>query len=602
MITNKVPLRSHDGKVIGVLGIATDISEQKNIEKELHQAKFAAEAASKAKSEFIANMSHDIRTPITGIIGLIQELINLADDTLVSLQQTPINDNLDRMKVTSQRALLHHLVEKVQEDGQLLLGATDELLQLLNEILETMRLESGKASEQSESFNLWELIEHNIELMLPIARHKKLNLTCEIDDNIPLYFSGLRHYLDRSLLNLLSNALKFTDKGFVKIKVQRIGYRPIVLQKGCQITLKITVADSGVGIPEDKFETIFEHFSRLTSSYHGLYKGAGLGLYTVKHYISAMKAEIKLESEVGKGTCFIITLPLVVSDHSDHEKISIRHPKYRNSSVIQLISTADQCLPDNSSAKILIVEDNRLAARAVQTNIKRLYKDCVCEFAVNGQQAITMANENDYDLILMDIGLPDIEGIDVTKQIRAAEKRHIPIVALTGHANDPEKRKEALEAGMQDVFTKPLSITNLEILLQNYIFQPAAEENLITEEILDEVEPLQIIDWPDCLVRYGDNEECIRELLKELATDLAISKERLAKAFTMHDMDFLRAELHRIHGGVVYLSLPQLEKALAEFHETVKIKPEDLKQMKRTFAILEQAMEAFIAFVLEEKN
>jgi two-component system aerobic respiration control sensor histidine kinase ArcB len=471
VISNKVPLRNANGEIIGVLGIATDISHRKRIEKELLQAKIAAEAANQAKSEFIANMSHDIRTPLTGILGLIQELIDIADDTQAFLRQpsTMQNAGLEE-KYFSLINQLKKMTEKVQEDGQLLIDSADELLQLLNEILETMRLESGKTVEQEESFNLYELVEHNVELMQPLAQHKKLTLSYEIEKPVPVYYTGLRNYLDRTLLNLLSNALKFTEQGFVKVTVKLLNPEESPSYSVDTIKLKITVEDSGVGIKKDKFATIFEHFSRLTPSYQGVYKGAGLGLYTVKHYIEAMKSTIKVESEIGKGTSFTVNLSLKISDHSDHEKISFRKPKARMKKSFSVQTVKEETV-GGSAIKILIVEDNQLAARAAQYCINRLgYSG---EIAENGVEAVQKAESNDYDLILMDIGLPDIDGIEATKQIRAlkhAKLLTVPIVALTGHACDPEKRKELVYAGMQEVLSKPLQQQKLEDILQRFVF------------------------------------------------------------------------------------------------------------------------------------
>lgn len=611
VISNKVPLRNSRGEVIGVLGIATDITKRKNMEKELLQAKIAAEAANQAKSEFIANMSHDIRTPLTGILGLIQELIDSADDTETSLQQSSSTDqsSVTQGKHQSLIKQQEELIEKVQENGQLLIGSADELLQLLNEILETMRLESGKTAEHAESFNFYELLKHNIELMQPVAQHKKLTLSCEIDKSIPVYFSGLRHYLDRTLLNLLSNALKFTKHGFVKIRAQLLN--PETNSSyflGDTIKLKIIVEDSGVGIPGDKFETIFDHFSRLTPSYQGIYKGAGLGLYTVKRYVEAMQATIEVESEVGKGTCFIMVLPFQLSDHSDREKVSFRIPRIRGLQAkksVAIHKTKKTVGTNNSQIKILIVEDNPLAARAVQSSINRLGYGS--DNAENGAQAVQRAGSKDYDLILMDIGLPDIDGIEATKQIRALnhpKALQVPIIALTGHADDPQKRKESLAAGMQEVLCKPLQQQKLEELLEHYVFKKGDEIVQARSIALTESQTLQkVIDWQGCIEKSGGDESLARELLSSLSIELKISQEKIDKAFAEHDGVELRKELHRVRGGVVYLSLPRLDKALAEFHEALKMKPQNQELLKNTYAELQREFKAFWTFLeLEEKT
>jgi two-component system, OmpR family, aerobic respiration control sensor histidine kinase ArcB len=591
-LSNKVPLRDFEGKIVGMLGISIDITERKRTEKELAEAKIA-EAASHAKSEFIANMSHDIRLPLTGILGLTEGLIDVADNTLV----------LQQVSSAKYQTSVNKLIEVVREDGQLVLASADELLQLLNEILEIIGLESGKVSEKPESFDLRELVAHNIELTQAVARHRGLELITEIDEYIPQYFIGLRNALDRSMLNLLSNGLKFTDKGFVKLKVELQAEHNKSYHPGDNIELKITIQDTGIGIPQDKFETIFEHFSRLTPSYQGIYKGAGLGLYTVKRYIKAMGATIDVESEVGKGTRFIIKLSLRVSDHSDRERSSYRAPKPK--AVARIAPTRPSAKEEEeigtaeATARILIVEDNSIAARAVQSTITRAYSHCACDKAENGKQAVKKAEENHYDFILMDIGLPDFDGIEATRQIRAldnAQRAKVPIVALTGHGSEWENKGKALAAGMQDVLAKPLSTPELESLMQQYVFNP--EEKLVSlkeaETTKAEAQVLApVIDWPQCLEQYNGDEELVHELLSDLANDLKMSQEKLAKAYKAHDDEALRAELHRVRGGVVCLSLPQLNKALASFHEAVKNKPQSPKQLEKTYGCLQQAMKAF---------
>jgi PAS domain S-box-containing protein len=482
VISNKVPLRNSKGEIIGILGIATDITQRKKTEEDLRQAKIAAEAANQAKSEFIANMSHDIRTPLTGIIGMTQDMFNVADDIKPMLEQTTVHKKA--VPQDKYFNLLKHIVDTVQEDSQLLIGATDELLELCNEILETMRLESGHSPEETESFNFQDLVKRNISLLQPTASHKKLTLSCDIDKKMPTYFSGLRNYLDRTLLNLLSNALKFTEKGFVKLIVRLAGPTSSTYHQGNVLTLEITVEDSGKGIPKDKFETIFEHFSRLTPSYQGMYKGAGLGLYTVKRYIAAMDATIKVQSEIGKGSRFIISLPLTISDHSDREKEAIPQPETVAQSA-RAISKPKERTKENISAAVLVVEDNLLAAISLQSFLTRL--NCASDHAETGEQAITMVQTNDYDLVLMDVGLGDgMDGIETTKQIRRLNKQklsELPIIAVTGHANDPETRDEALTAGIQEVYTKPLQPSTLETLLEHYVYKRRKEHALAQIEI-----------------------------------------------------------------------------------------------------------------------
>lgn len=590
-ITNKVPLRDIKGEVIGVLGITTDITD-------LKEAKEKAEVASQAKSEFIANMSHDVRTPLTGILGLTQGIINAAEDTLVALKQASSKKN----------EKINHLIEVAREDGQLVLGSADELLQLLNEILETMTLESGKITQQAESFNLRELLEHNIDLMRPIAHHKKLDILCEIDVSVPTYVNGLHHYLDRTILNLLSNALKFTEKGFVKIIVQpSITDHQSRFAIGEQVELTIMVEDSGIGIPSDKYETIFEHFSRLTPSYQGIYKGAGLGLYTVKRYVEAMQATIHVESEMGKGSRFIIKLPLIVSDSSKYEKVSYRTTRKQIALPVEPTSSASQQTEASnkldSAIHILIVEDNLVAAKAAQSTISHLYSDCVCDRAETGKEALTLAQNNYYDFILMDIGLPDLDGVEVTRQIRALNSpKHsqVPIIALTGHGSNWGKKEEALAAGMQDVFAKPLTAPLLTSLVQQYVFNPEEQKttNNLPQSATETTESITpVIDWDQCVKQFNGDDTVVRELLIALAIDLKLSQEKVAKLYAAKDERALRDELHRMNGGIVYLTLPQLSHALADFHQAVKAKPQQANRLEKTYALFQKAIDAFLRTV-----
>ncbi|MBA2657781.1 MAG: response regulator [Tatlockia sp.] len=594
-LSTKKPLHNALGEVNGLLGISVDITERKQMENELYHAKIAAEAANQAKSEFIANMSHDIRTPLTGIIGMTQEMFNVADEIRSELE--------DALKETTPQKkylpLLRRIVDTVQEDSQLLIGATDELLVLLNEILEIMILETGHCPKEAECFNLKKLIKHNIDLLQPAAYHKKLKLSYKIDKSIPLYFRGLRNYLDRTLLNLLSNAIKFTEKGFVKIKVQLANNSQSTNSFGDTLNLKISVQDSGIGIPIDKFEAIFENFSRLTPSYQGLYKGAGLGLFTVKRYMEAMNATITIESEPGKGACFSLTLPLIISNHLDEEKNEVSLPEPAKVQIKSLtpILKQEKSFKSNSPALVLVVEDNPLAAKSLQSFLTRL--NCDSQHAKNGEQAFSMVQKTHYDLVLMDVGLGDgMDGIETTKQIRKLNDLkflQLPIIAVTGHANDSAKRNEALNAGIQEVCLKPLPPAKLEFLLEQYVFKQRQQQTLPSEQaVLNEINDNTIIDWAASLLQFNDDETLVRELLEIIAIDLKTSQNTLELAYLSQNIEALRKELHRVRGGICYLTLPQLENAFLRFHEIIKTKPLDVQHFNKAYKQLQNAMKAFL--------
>lgn len=461
-LANKVPLRNKWGEIYGVIGISTDITYRKELEKNLREQKEKALIASKTKSEFIANMSHDLRTPITGMLGLIQGLLSASIQADQGGGEQPGN-----------KMPLNALAHLVKRDAQHLFDATDELLQLCNEILAVSQLDSDRNLSAEESFDLHKLIKHNVMLLQPVAQHKKIALLYEIDSTLPRYLKGVRVCLDRVLLNLISNALKFTEKGNVTVLAQLGEAVDAVPCVGDKISLRLLIQDTGIGIPEDKFETIFEHFTRLTPSYAGLYKGAGLGLYTVKKYIEALNGSIQVESTLGEGACFTLTIPFAVSDEEqeDIHTVSVEavscpvKPKTR-------LLTENQPPNSPSLGAVLVVEDNALAALAVVRNLQSL--QCNVSVAENGATAVEMASSYYYDLILMDIGLPDFSGIVAAEKILALDSQKgekVPIIAVTGHANNPEKRQEALAVGMLDVLSKPTKPSDLERLVSTYVLK-----------------------------------------------------------------------------------------------------------------------------------
>jgi two-component system, OmpR family, aerobic respiration control sensor histidine kinase ArcB len=556
-LVTKAPLLDAMCNVIGTVGMSVDTTKRAELEDELKQAIRESESANKVKNEFIANMSHDLRTPMTGVMGVLTELDCIVADLRSVLQEEP---GIAVKKVATLAGQMEKYVSIAQKSA-------DELLVLFNEILESIRLESGAIEEGAEHFILHHAIERSAHLLGATADQKGLELSITVDAGVPKYVHGKRRSLERALVNLVSNALKFTASGSVIVTAGILAQN--TAKVGDTVMLQLCVKDTGVGIPKDKFEKIFENFSRLTSSYQGVFKGSGLGLYAVKRYVENLQGKISVDSTVGIGTRFTLDIPFVVSDHSDQAEQLVASSRKKSSGVV--------------FARILVVEDNATAALVVAGVLKRL--GCVVDHAKTGNEAVEMALNNSYDLIFMDIGLPDISGLTVTKKIRNfANDRNaqVPIVALTGHV---DKREVCTEVGMQDLILKPAQSLILEAMIDKYA-QPKETQ-------------AGVIDWNGCLQVFDGDEAMTREIVKMCAVGLVMSSAILEKAYKERNFETIRQELHKVRGGVCYLKLPQLESALKHFHELVRVDPEELEAVGKSYESLRTAITSFLSYCQE---
>jgi CheY-like chemotaxis protein len=262
-------------------------------------------------------------------------------------------------------------------------------------------------------------------------------------------------------LNLIGNALKFTEQGSVFVSIG-LDEKEKAYHVGEKVRLKIQVKDTGIGIPSDKFDEIFGQFSRLSASYEGVHKGLGLGLYVVKQYANAMKGTIRVESQVGEGTCFTLSLPFTIEKEGTTQL-------YGDTSETP---TRELSLKDEENRppgwKVLLVEDDKIAAIAIRMTLIKL--GCQVDWAQSGEDALEKSVTHDYNLIFMDIGLPQKSGIEVTREIRGLrekKKAGVPIIALTGHARG-KIRKVCLDAGMQQVLSKPATPEDLRKALDYF--------------------------------------------------------------------------------------------------------------------------------------
>ncbi len=443
-LTNKVPLYDENKQVIGVVGVGIDITERKRMEKTLQQALKKAETANNAKLEFIANMSHDVKTPLSGIISLSEALCTRVQEEY--------------------RDLTHDILQ-----------AGQHLMTFFENCIELSKLESGSIVLSKETFNLRQLLSEIFCLFKPATEAKGLILSIDYDEKIPDCLLGSRVTLYRVLLNLVSNAVKFTQKGSVTIRAQ-------LSKKSTpeRVALKLSVIDTGIGIPIDKQKLIFERFARLTPSYQGTYEGSGIGLYIVEEFIKSMGGEIYVKSTAGVGSQFVIAVPLQIplladSEYEDLTEFSLPRSHAdlipsQFSSNQQAAHTATPVTQTGASAvKILLVEDSPLAQKSVCLLFHSLA--CTIEVVGCGKEAIARFKPGQYDLVLMDIGLPDMKGYEVAKQLRNMEEEtsfYVPILGISAHATEDEKQLSAL-AGMAEMLSKPLLINQAKTVLMQYV-------------------------------------------------------------------------------------------------------------------------------------
>lgn len=410
-MTRKTPLRNDKGEITGLMGTSLDITKEMQ--------------ADIARSEFLANMRHDIRTPLSGIVGF--------SELLKSESNEP----------------------RIKEYADNLIASSHALLDLMDEVLEAVRVSSGEIPMLKRKFNMTQTIEKVVALYQARAHEKKLSLSISLDKTLPHFVIGDKIRLHRIALELIGNALNFTDTGHVSVKVD------LAKKDNRELVIKLTVTDSGMGIPKEKQQEIYLQFKRLTPSYQGIYKGAGLDLYVVKQFIDELGGEIYVESEPRIGTVFTCLIPMQAPllddasgiDPDENLKLEKSYiPPLKNQTYT--LAKSKEC---KAKSKVLVVEDNFIAQTVAKTLLSGM--ECHVDVASSGSDALALYKQTDYDLIFMDIGLGEgMDGYEVTHYIRSkiSSTRHIPIIALTAHGGD-ESKQRCIEAGMDAVLTKPLT-------------------------------------------------------------------------------------------------------------------------------------------------
>lgn len=407
----------HEGKRF-YTGIARDISKLKEAQKELFHAKEKAEQASMVKSQFLSVLSHEIRTPMNAVIGLAHFL----------MEEDPRPDQLENLKT--------------------LQFSAENLMGLINDILDYNKIESGKVELEEMPFDLRNLLHRLVHSHSFYANEKLLKITCEIDESIPDQLIGDPVRLGQIVNNLVSNAIKFTEKGSVRIALQQT-----ILNNG-KSAIKFSFEDTGIGIPEEKLGTIFEAFTQASSSTTRKYGGTGLGLAIVKRLVELHGGEIKVHSGSGHGSIFEFTLEFKFVE----EKSTIKKP----TGIIQPKSLQE--------ASILVAEDNLVNQILIQKFLTK-WNAGKLVIASDGQQALNQFNSSFFNIVLLDLQMPMLDGFSVAKAIRNhpdPDKRDVLILALTASSLH-EVKEEMEEAGIYDFIPKPFTPEALYEKLLNYL-------------------------------------------------------------------------------------------------------------------------------------
>lgn len=489
-LVSAAPRLRDDGSVHGSIGIHWDITHLKEMEFELKESKRKAEESSKAKAMFLANMSHEIRTPLNGIVGMAEQLAQSQLDA-------------------DQRYFI-----------DIMRSASSTLLSIINDVLDISKIESGKFSIETISFNLNETIRRTLSIFEEKAKIAGISLDIDLMDDRGITHLGDPHRLSQVLFNIVGNAIKFTNAGYVRVTSQ------LVRGENDVCWVSFSVEDTGVGMDIAYLTKVFEAFSQEDSSITRKFGGSGLGLSIARSIIQIMGGTIQVESEKGKGTRVFMRIPMRLSNDKTKQEI------------VEMTDLQKSL----RGLRVLAVEDNELNRMVLQVILKKC--EVVVSIAHNGQEAIDLIQQKEFDIVLMDVQMPIVDGLEATKYIREELKFTTPIIGLSANAMR-EEVEICKQAGMNDYLVKPYSERALvEVMMKWSVEGKAMREENNEFDIENELDLSMLKQY------VGNDRNVLKDVVYGYLEHLPPQLDRLELALVGSDIIALRHELHQLKASM----------------------------------------------------
>ena len=498
------PLFNAENRQIGFTAVAVDITDHVTYENQLEDEKAQAERLAVAKQDFLATMSHEIRTPLNVIIGMAR---------LLSDSQ-PRNDQ--------------------QEHLRSLMFSANHLLTIINDILDMAKIEAGKIQLEKVDFNITEVLEGLEKSFALKITEKGLDFSIDRDESVPEWLVGDQVRLTQILNNLVSNAVKFTDEGFIRIKVRAYP------RGNQQQRLSFNIIDSGIGISKDKLEHIFDNYTQAKADTTRRYGGTGLGLSICKRLVEVQGGEISVSSEEGLGTTFSFNLDYASSSRKE----------------VRSLPEIDEYSLEN--VHLLLVDDDEANCIVASSFLNKM--GVQVDFAHNGEEALQAVQQQDYNIVLMDLQMPIMSGYDATRAIRQLGGAYsdLPIIALTAHVVS-DVRDRVREAGMNDYLSKPFDPEKLNTILARHL-------NLIPRQPLQPAEE-EIVSLRQLLETYQDDHQFVQTLLSSLTESYSQLDQQLKEIVKHRDIISLRRMIHKMQPTLKMMNQWQLQEKLLELRE-----------------------------------